>query len=237
MGMCGGRAILLFSTPPAPIPKGEGIREVAVLRVGGGKRSEVLYPVLIGPHARQVVDEAMLEELSCLLATGEVPSLFSPEEEADHAVRVRDALRASGKADTRVCTRRGSGDGGCGTRPGWPCPLLPMASGSASPTIDKHSLAASGRRVLYPSLARGSLGFESLPIACCTRDRRADARSTAARRRRCPLSLLCLACQANSKAFFTARVRDRLHVVLCLDPAGPAFRERVRNFPSLVNCR
>lgn len=48
---------------------------------------------------------------------------------------------------------------------------------------------------------------------------------------------VCAIVQANCKAFFTARVRDRLHVVLCLDPAGASFRERVRNFPSLGNYR
>lgn len=44
----------------------------------------------------------MLEDISCLLGSGEVPSLFTPDEEADIVVRVRDAVRATGKPDTRV---------------------------------------------------------------------------------------------------------------------------------------
>ncbi|CAM9181911.1 unnamed protein product, partial [Phaeothamnion confervicola] len=36
--------------------------------------------------------------------------------------------------------------------------------------------------------------------------------------------------------FFVTRVRQQLHVVLALSPIGDAFRERLRRFPSLVNC-
>ena len=36
--------------------------------------------------------------------------------------------------------------------------------------------------------------------------------------------------------FFTDRVRNNLHVVLCLSPIGDAFRTRLRMFPALVNC-
>lgn len=32
------------------------------------------------------------------------------------------------------------------------------------------------------------------------------------------------------------RVRACLHVVLCFSPVGDAFRQRLRMFPSLVNC-
>lgn len=35
---------------------------------------------------------------------------------------------------------------------------------------------------------------------------------------------------------FIERVRDQLHVVLCMSPIGDAFRNRLRKFPSLVNC-
>ena len=35
---------------------------------------------------------------------------------------------------------------------------------------------------------------------------------------------------------FIDRVRDNLHVVLCMSPVGAAFRTRCRQFPSLVNC-
>jgi dynein heavy chain len=37
-------------------------------------------------------------------------------------------------------------------------------------------------------------------------------------------------------AFFAARVREHLHVVLALSPVGDAFRRRLRQYPSLVNC-
>ena len=36
--------------------------------------------------------------------------------------------------------------------------------------------------------------------------------------------------------FFVDRVREQLHVVLAMSPIGDAFRNRVRMFPSLVNC-
>ncbi|KAJ3024564.1 UNVERIFIED_CONTAM: Dynein heavy chain 2, axonemal [Siphonaria sp. JEL0065] len=36
--------------------------------------------------------------------------------------------------------------------------------------------------------------------------------------------------------FFIERVRSNLHVVLCMSPVGDAFRNRLRMFPSLVNC-
>lgn len=35
---------------------------------------------------------------------------------------------------------------------------------------------------------------------------------------------------------FVDRVRDQLHVVLAMSPIGDAFRNRLRQFPSLVNC-
>ena len=40
---------------------------------------------------------------------------------------------------------------------------------------------------------------------------------------------LCLCCVA-------CRVRACLHLVLCFSPVGDAFRQRLRMFPSLVNC-
>jgi len=36
--------------------------------------------------------------------------------------------------------------------------------------------------------------------------------------------------------FFVQRVRDQLHIVLAMSPIGEAFRNRLRKFPSLVNC-
>ncbi|CAM9811362.1 unnamed protein product, partial [Ectocarpus sp. 12 AP-2014] len=37
-------------------------------------------------------------------------------------------------------------------------------------------------------------------------------------------------------ATFVTRVRENLHVVLCVSPVGDALRVRCRNFPSLINC-
>ena len=37
-------------------------------------------------------------------------------------------------------------------------------------------------------------------------------------------------------SFFTRRVRQNLHCVICMSPIGDAFRRRLRMFPSLVNC-
>lgn len=51
---------------------------------------------------QQILDEAMLEDINCLLGSGEVPNLFTSDEEADIVIRVRDAVRATGKPDTRV---------------------------------------------------------------------------------------------------------------------------------------
>lgn len=36
--------------------------------------------------------------------------------------------------------------------------------------------------------------------------------------------------------FFINRVRNNLHLVLCMSPVGSSFRTRCRMFPSLVNC-
>ena len=35
---------------------------------------------------------------------------------------------------------------------------------------------------------------------------------------------------------FVQQCRANLHVVLCMSPIGDAFRTRLRQFPSLVNC-
>jgi len=37
-------------------------------------------------------------------------------------------------------------------------------------------------------------------------------------------------------AFFIERVRQNMHVVLAFSPIGDAFRDRLRKFPSLINC-
>ncbi|EEZ99537.1 Dynein heavy chain, cytoplasmic-like Protein [Tribolium castaneum] len=36
--------------------------------------------------------------------------------------------------------------------------------------------------------------------------------------------------------YFISRVRNNLHLVICMSPVGDAFRRRCRMFPSLVNC-
>jgi hypothetical protein len=36
--------------------------------------------------------------------------------------------------------------------------------------------------------------------------------------------------------FFIERVRNNLHIVLCMSPVGEAFRNRMRQYPSLINC-
>jgi hypothetical protein len=36
--------------------------------------------------------------------------------------------------------------------------------------------------------------------------------------------------------YFIERVRENLHVVLAMSPIGDAFRNRLRMFPSLINC-
>ena len=40
----------------------------------------------------------------------------------------------------------------------------------------------------------------------------------------------------NMYGFFISRVRENLHIVLCMSPVGPSLRVRMRMFPSLVNC-
>lgn len=37
-------------------------------------------------------------------------------------------------------------------------------------------------------------------------------------------------------AFFVNRCKDNLHVVVAFSPIGDAFRNRLRQFPSLINC-
>ena len=36
--------------------------------------------------------------------------------------------------------------------------------------------------------------------------------------------------------FFIERVKTNLHIVLAMSPIGDAFRNRLRQFPSLINC-
>ena len=36
--------------------------------------------------------------------------------------------------------------------------------------------------------------------------------------------------------YFISRVRQNLHIVLAMSPIGDALRNRLRQFPSLVNC-
>lgn len=36
--------------------------------------------------------------------------------------------------------------------------------------------------------------------------------------------------------FFVERIRKNLHIVLTMSPIGDAFRNRLRKFPSLINC-
>jgi dynein heavy chain len=36
--------------------------------------------------------------------------------------------------------------------------------------------------------------------------------------------------------FFVSRCRENLHVIMCMSPVGAQFRDRLRMFPSLVNC-
>jgi len=36
--------------------------------------------------------------------------------------------------------------------------------------------------------------------------------------------------------FFVERCKKLLHIVLCFSPIGDSFRNRIMNFPSLVNC-
>ena len=40
----------------------------------------------------------------------------------------------------------------------------------------------------------------------------------------------------NCLRHFISRVRDKLHIVLCMSPVGDALRIRCRQFPSLINC-
>ena len=36
--------------------------------------------------------------------------------------------------------------------------------------------------------------------------------------------------------FFVKQCRSFLHIVLCMSPIGGAFRERLRQNPSIINC-
>ena len=48
--------------------------------------------------------------------------------------------------------------------------------------------------------------------------------------------IMVLFCRDAVFNHFISRVRNNLHVVLCMSPVGDAFRTRCRMFPSLVNC-
>jgi dynein heavy chain len=40
----------------------------------------------------------------------------------------------------------------------------------------------------------------------------------------------------NLFALYISRIKSNLHVIICMSPIGDAFRNRLRMFPSLVNC-
>lgn len=40
----------------------------------------------------------------------------------------------------------------------------------------------------------------------------------------------------NLFAMYINRVKQNLHLIICMSPIGDAFRTRLRMFPSLVNC-
>ena len=42
--------------------------------------------------------------------------------------------------------------------------------------------------------------------------------------------------RANQYAFFVQQCRQKLHIVLTFSPVGVKFRERCRQFPSIINC-
>uniref|UniRef100_A0A8C2GT92 Dynein, axonemal, heavy chain 6 n=1 Tax=Cyprinus carpio TaxID=7962 RepID=A0A8C2GT92_CYPCA len=50
------------------------------------------------------------------------------------------------------------------------------------------------------------------------------------------LKQVLAAISPKAKEFFISRVREKLHIVLCMSPVGDSFRSRCRMFPSLVNC-
>ena len=37
-------------------------------------------------------------------------------------------------------------------------------------------------------------------------------------------------------AYFVSRCRSNLHIIIAFSPIGDAFRNRLRQFPSLINC-
>lgn len=44
----------------------------------------------------------MLEDIDCFLGSGEIPNLFSADEEAEIVHGIQNAVRASGQPDTKV---------------------------------------------------------------------------------------------------------------------------------------
>ena len=36
--------------------------------------------------------------------------------------------------------------------------------------------------------------------------------------------------------YFVNRCKENLHIIFCMSPVGQAFKDRIRQFPSLVNC-
>ncbi len=38
------------------------------------------------------------------------------------------------------------------------------------------------------------------------------------------------------ETFFLNRMRNNVHLIICMSPIGESFRNRLRMFPSLINC-
>ena len=102
--VCGVRLVRVALTRAYGLPEFREDLRAVVLEAGcgcddeGGGGGGVAFFL----SDSQVVDEAMLEDLSCLLSTGEVPNLLLPEDDDRVAAAAAPVLRARGVPDTRA---------------------------------------------------------------------------------------------------------------------------------------
>ncbi|GFR74521.1 axonemal dynein heavy chain protein [Elysia marginata] len=180
-----------------------------VLKQTGGKNIATTFLIT----DTQIKNERFLEDIDALLNSGEVPNLFPPEEKAEimEAVRVA-AAKATGDKNAELS------------------PLALFAFFVSQCRAKLHIIIAfspigdafRNRLRLFPSL-----------INCCTIDWFQAVRVAAAKAtgdKNAELSPLALF------AFFVSQCRAKLHIIIAFSPIGDAFRNRLRLFPSLINC-
>ena len=158
----------------------------------------------------QIKDEAFVEDINNLLNSGEVPNMFP----SDEKMQVRKGSQRLQPLCVQPC--RAAGTGACTV-------ILPVQ-------VAPHHLDSSpSQQIGHPQDEPLSMpAAQHLTASILSLQVLEMVRSAASKRGlETPVELW---------GYFVEQCRQRLHVVLCMSPIGNAFRDRLRQNPSLINC-